>query len=498
VSVAGATIMYFTLPPPWSDLVYSTIGALSVALILVGVRLFRPSRRRAWYLLAAGHAMLVVADIAFYLYEPILGSAPPYPSFIDAIYLSVYPLTVIGLMLLVRSHSPGRDRAALIDASIIATAGALLAWVFLIAPYATDPALSLPEKIVTIAYPCMDVLLLGVAARLVVAGGFRGLSYALLVSSFALTLIADVAYGVMILSGSYSPGSLIDVGWLFSYGLMAAAAIHPSMRRLSEAPSTSPTKLTRWRLAALAIASLTAPAILGVQAALGHPIETPVFVGGSVALFLLVLMRTWGLVREVESKADRLEKQGRVLASSLDQRESLENQLRHLAFHDSLTGVANRALFDDRLEHAVARTNRSQQSLAILFLDLDGFKSVNDELGHAAGDAVLVEVARRLQACLRVTDTLARFGGDEFAILIEGEGAAETLGTRARIEGALREPFVIGPQTVGIVASIGIAVSDSGGADAVALLASADAAMYEVKDSDRSRKAGSSVSASNG
>jgi len=303
-SVAGATVLYFVLPTSWPDFVYATVGALSVFLIVAGVRIFRPPRAYAWYLLAAGHAMTVLADIVFYLYEPVSGSPPPYPSFIDAIYLSLYPLTVAGLLLLVRGRSPGRDRAAMIDASIIATAGALLAWVFLIAPYATDAALTLPEKMVSIAYPCMDVLLLGVAARLVVASGFRGLSFVLLVSSFGLTLMANAAYGAMILSGSYKPGSLIDAGWLFSYGLVAASAIHPSMRRLSEAGSTTYTKLTRGRLVVLAVASLTAPVTLGIQAALGQPLETPVFVGSCVVLFLLVLMRVWGLVSSLLSERD--------------------------------------------------------------------------------------------------------------------------------------------------------------------------------------------------
>jgi diguanylate cyclase (GGDEF)-like protein len=496
-ATAGATALYFLLPAPGPDVIYSTVGALSVGLIVAGVLIFRPSNPLAWYLLAAGHLMLVLADIVYYVYKPITGSLPPYPSFIDAIYLSSYPLTAAGLVLLVRCRSPGRDRAALIDASIIATAGALLTWVFLIAPYATDAALTMSEKIVSIAYPCMDVLLLGVAARLVVGAGYRGLSYRLLVSAFVLSLIADVAYGGLVLSGNYFPPNPIDVGWLFSYGLLATAAIHPSMRPLSETTSTTSTKLTRGRLAALAIASLTAPATLGIQAALGQPIQAPVFVGSCVLLFLLVLTRTWRLVREVETKARNLEKQGHVLASSLDQRDALENQLKHLAFHDSLTGLANRALFDDRLQHAIARSTRSKEPLAIMFLDMDGFKSINDDLGHAAGDAVLVEVAQRLSRCLRITDTVARFGGDEFAILIEGEGALDTVATRSRIEMALSEPFVVELEAIALRASVGIAVSPSDGTDAVELLASADAAMYVAKDPGRSRVLRPLVSPSN-
>ena len=488
LSVAGATGLYFLLPAPWPDFVYSSVGALSVGLVVAGVRFFRPSNPWAWYLIAAGHGMTVLADIAYYLYEPLTGSYPPYPSFIDAVYLGLYPLTVMGLLLLVRSRSPGRDRAALIDALIIATAGGLLAWEFLIAPYASDTALTFQEKIVSIAYPCMDALLLAVAARLVAGAGLRGLSYHLLMSSFVLTLMANAAYGVMILAGSYRPGSLLDSVWLLAYGLVAAAALHPSMRRLSEAAPSAYTKLTRERLAALAIASLTAPVAFGVQSALGNLVHPSVFVVSCVVLFLLVLMRAWGLVREVETKADRLEeqtgrleKQGRKLTSSLEQRDALENQLKHLAFHDSLTGVANRALFDDRLEHAVSRSNRSNEALTVLFIDLDAFKSVNDRLGHAAGDAVLVEVAGRLEACLRQTDTLARFGGDEFAILIDGDGPPGATAVRSRIEAAMADAVVVGEEALEIRASVGIGTSRPG-CTASELLAEADAAMYEAKD----------------
>src|SRR5208283_1830846 len=109
----------------------------------------------------------------------------------------------------------------------------------------------------------------------------------------------------------------------------------------------------------------------------------------------------------------------------VSERKGLEEELKHQVFHDALSGLANRALFRDRLEHALARAARSQTSLAVIFLDLDDFKLVNDSLGHAAGDSLLIAVADRLRECLRDGDTAARFGGDEFAVLLEETSGPE-------------------------------------------------------------------------
>ena len=141
----------------------------------------------------------------------------------------------------------------------------------------------------------------------------------------------------------------------------------------------------------------------------------------------------------------------------------LEAQLQHNAFHDALTGLANRALFADRLEHALARTDRHATPVAVLFVDLDDFKAVNDGAGHSAGDQLLVAVAERLRRVLRPSDTIARLGGDEFAVLIEDAGRRRRRPQAAadRLLAALAEPFPgpTGPPTtqVRITASVGIA-----------------------------------------
>jgi diguanylate cyclase (GGDEF)-like protein/PAS domain S-box-containing protein len=163
-------------------------------------------------------------------------------------------------------------------------------------------------------------------------------------------------------------------------------------------------------------------------------------------------------------------------------RKVLEEQLEHQAFHDPLTGLANRALFTNRVEHALARTVRSEESLAVLFLDLDDFKTVNDGLGHDAGDELLVAVGRALQECLRPMDTVARLGGDEFAILLEDlPDRGMAAGVANRVLAALSRPFVVHGRGVEIGASIGIAGPTGNNLTARDILRNADSAMYAAK-----------------
>jgi diguanylate cyclase (GGDEF)-like protein/PAS domain S-box-containing protein len=164
-------------------------------------------------------------------------------------------------------------------------------------------------------------------------------------------------------------------------------------------------------------------------------------------------------------------------------RKELEDQLAHRAFHDVLTGLPNRSLFTDRVEHALARRVREPGKIAVLFLDVDDFKTVNDSLGHAAGDELLVAIARRIDECLRGGDTAARLGGDEFAILLEDVAdPAEAAGVADRVIEALRPPFDIDGKRTFTYASIGIATSSgTPGERAEELLRNADVAMYIAK-----------------
>jgi diguanylate cyclase (GGDEF)-like protein/PAS domain S-box-containing protein len=167
-------------------------------------------------------------------------------------------------------------------------------------------------------------------------------------------------------------------------------------------------------------------------------------------------------------------------------RKELEAQLVHQAFHDGLTGLANRTLFAERVEHALAHAARGE--LAVLFIDLDDFKHVNDSLGHAAGDQLLVAAARRIQGCLRPTDTAARLGGDEFAVLLERVTNAEAAEAIAgRVLDTLHQPFGLNGRTIPIKASLGVATGRPGVDDVEELLRNADVAMYAAKAGGKDR-----------
>jgi diguanylate cyclase (GGDEF)-like protein/PAS domain S-box-containing protein len=169
-------------------------------------------------------------------------------------------------------------------------------------------------------------------------------------------------------------------------------------------------------------------------------------------------------------------------------RRALEDQLRHQAFHDVLTGLANRALLRERLEHAVASATRHGRDVAVLFVDMDDFKAINDSLGHTAGDRLLAAIGHRIAEGLRAGDTAARLGGDEFCLLLEDVARPEDAQDVAqRLLASLREPFMLGGHELRLHASIGVALRSNGSTTADDLLRDADVAMYVAKRRGKDR-----------
>ena len=173
-------------------------------------------------------------------------------------------------------------------------------------------------------------------------------------------------------------------------------------------------------------------------------------------------------------------------AFDISERKLAEEQIRHLAYHDALTGLPNRLLFRDRLEVAVAQAHRDQRKVAVLFLDLDRFKAINDSLGHSQGDRLLQDVTRRLEGCVREGDTVARLSGDEFTLILPGvEQPLDAAKAAEKILEVLRQPFELKQREVFVTASMGISLYPHDGSDAEALLKNADTAMYRAKEQGR-------------
>jgi diguanylate cyclase (GGDEF)-like protein len=364
---------------------------------------------------------------------------------------------------------------------VIATGLGMLAWVFLMSPYASQVVLPVAERLLSMAYVALDVLLLALVVRLTISGGDRTRAFALITAGWLVLVAADSGRALLLLTGTYDPASPVEAGWLVAYALWGAAVLDPSVATLTDPVPAPRTGLTRARLVSLAGASLMAPAILAIQALRDQRLDIPVIVAGCALLFTLVLIRMADLVRENEATVRELRGTEGVLRASLSERDALAAQLEHLAFHDSLTDLANRALFNDRVRHALARARRDGSSLAVLFVDLDDFKVVNDSLGHGAGDRLLREVGARLRGCLREHDTVGRLGGDEFAILAEDTDLDTARMLAQRVLTALGAPFPLVGGQVTIRASIGIALDDQLDLDEAQLLRNADIAMYVAK-----------------
>ena len=219
-------------------------------------------------------------------------------------------------------------------------------------------------------------------------------------------------------------------------------------------------------------------AILAGQTQTTELIEIPLLSIILVTVFLIASRRSQ-IQKELEFKNAELQQ-------ALDERNALQEALSLQAFYDPLTRLPNRVLFYDRLRHALARTARHHGIVAVLFLDLDGFKSVNDRFGHTHGDQLLIQVAERMQLQMRTEDTLARLGGDEFTVLLANEtsiGGATQVARRLLDEISL--PYMIDGEKVTLSASIGVAVNASENMQPDDLIRNADNAMYQAKTSGK-------------
>ena len=275
---------------------WALLGLSPVAAIAYGIRRNRPNAPIAWWFLGAGVLLFITGDTTYKFANQIIGWQPPFPSFIDAIYITMYPVLAVGLLLLARARVPGGDRASLLDALTITLGVGLLSWIFLIGPNVRATGATTLQHLVAAAYPLGDILVLAMLAHLWSAGGLRNTAGRLLAIGTVGTLVSDTLYGLSNLSNNWHDGNPVDIGWILFYACWGAAALHPSMRTLSEPRAAGSPRTSRARLMLLAAASLVAPAVLLVEAARGNPVDAPAIAVVAAAMFLLVLLRMAGLV----------------------------------------------------------------------------------------------------------------------------------------------------------------------------------------------------------
>jgi len=273
--------------------------------------------------------------------------------------------------------------------------------------------------------------------------------------------------------------------------LLLAVGRDVSRHHAAEARSRGVASVAERALAAAGLAELAEEAVDVMRAALPLTGAAVVLRDGSIpasvgAVRTMSVRVPIGAAGEVlvapardldEDELDLVSAMAGVLATALARMHS-DERMRHEAVHDALTGLANRTLLHDRLEHALARSNREALQTAVLFIDLDNFKQINDTYGHAIGDIVLVEFANRLRAAVRPGDTVARFGGDEFVIICEDIDEGAALAVAKRLEESIQHPIQGGGAEHRLSASIGISLGDS---DAEGLIGKADTALYRAK-----------------
>ena len=410
----------------------------------------------AWRTLTVALLLSVAGNAARTLAAGPTGSGS-YPPAIDLLGFGCYLLLYVALLALIRARVPRFHPSMWLDGVIGAFGTTALGVAFLIGPY-LHPAPGRPAiAVFNLALPAMDVLLL---ALLVAVGSILGLrldrSLVQIVGALLLVLVGDVALFAHSVDGSYVDGGPLDLPWLLAIALVAFAARSAGSRPVGVPPDRDGRSRVGLRLLAL---PLTAVMSSLVVLAIGWGDQLPdVAAWVAIACVLAAVARTAVTFREVRAF----------------------NEVREQARTDELTGLANRRALLQEAEE-VLRAATARRPAALLLLDLDGFKEVNDSLGHHAGDHLLRQIGPRLRPALRSGALLARLGGDEFAVLLEDGDLDEAQELAERLRHLLLEPFTVEGIRLHVGVSIGVSTAPVPAATVAELLRCADVAMYAAK-----------------
>jgi len=432
--------------------------------------------RSAWRWLTASFVALTATFGASFGYQAAAG-AVPFPSVVDACYLAFYVLFFVGLLRFPKRAESRAGRLRLwIDVTTVALGAASVIWLLVLGPTVTADGQNLVDGTIAGAYPVGDVLQIFVLAYVMTRVASRATQRVLrlLLASTLLAIIGDVTMGWMTLHAHYSLQVLVDItfmaAWMFF--VLAGAAQGPAVLAPEQPDALERTDRDAvWTGRAAWLAYLAPAVVFGLLVYVqfgGSFVDRVSLTIGAAVVSVLVL------TRQFLARSDLL---------------SAQDQLSFQALHDALTGLPNRTLVLDRADRMLARARRQHAPVAALFVDVDGFKHVNDTFGHAAGDALLRAVGARLWTVVREADTVGRLGGDEFVVLLDSltSGVSPEL-VAERVLDVLRQPIELEGQAdrpLSIRVSVGIAIGQDETADE--LLRAADLALYEAKNAGKDR-----------
>ncbi|MGZ4494312.1 MAG: putative bifunctional diguanylate cyclase/phosphodiesterase [Nocardioides sp.] len=465
----------------YTGLVMAAVSLGAVVSIVVGIRRHRPQNRRFWSLCAWALGTSVVAGVL----TTVLPSTPAAVRVIDATYLAGYTMLVAGGLTAIPARGERRDWAGILDALVLAMAGAVLFWFYELRPTLAGP-LTFHTVVSGVVWPVYDLLLIVVAIRLATSPAPRRFPFWMVVIALASSVVTDFWFALSSTHGGYVWGSVSDAFWVLPMTALGTAALHPAMHEFAAARQGDRLRITWARVFLVGFAAFTVPIAITVNALLTDQLRAamPTVIIGSILLAVTGVARTAEMVRQARNSAERAQALSVQQRTALDEAERLHEELVHTALYDPLTGLANRRLFSERLELTLAREDRA---CAVMFIDLDDFKNINDSLGHAVGDLALVELGSRIESTLRSNDTVARLGGDEFAVLIVDDPTPDALRALGeRLLATVSEPLDVVGTTLEMRISVGIACSDMS-SHKDDLLRNADIALYSAKEAGKNR-----------
>jgi diguanylate cyclase (GGDEF)-like protein len=464
LGVAAAVVYSLSLSPTITAGAFAVVGLGTVAALVVGPSWQHAQPRRPWTLLAAACALFLIGALTRSWAAHHAGFAA---FAADAFTLPGYVLVIIGLVQLLRARG-SIERHAVIDGLIVWVGTAIVTLLWLALPAAEVPHRNLELSVTAGLYPLIDTVLVLLLANLAFTTAVRRPSYLLLVGTMTLLLTGDLAYAIIGVKGRLvGPEPLMDLPFLLGFTLVGAAALHPSVVDLGRA-AVLPPQAWSWKRLLLIGPAVAVPFVLTATLRDRGATDNIVLGVGGLTIVVLLLFRA---VSAVHSYA------------------SAQHRYQHQATHDQLTGLPNRTMLISRLEDLLRTPGPRNRPVWVYFLDLDGFKLVNDSWGHSVGDQLIAEIGARLCRVVPASAMVARVGGDEFVIAFRGP-RAQAVTLAEQVLDCFAEPVRMRAAEVAVSTSVGIAVA---GPDTIAastahsLMRDADTAMYQAKAEGRGR-----------